>query len=162
MKILIAYTSRHGFTHNSVLYLKSKLLGNIELANICDNPKIDVNNFDWIVLGGPVYMGKMDNKLKLFSQQNQDILLTKKLALFVSCTTPDSAEQYIKDCFPEDIYSTSLYRYNFGGDLNPSELGLFERIITNLVSRLEPKTIGMLNNNIDSLAQKISTYNIHD
>ncbi|MGX6979798.1 flavodoxin domain-containing protein [Vagococcus elongatus] len=158
MKSLIIYSSKYGFTEECVTYLADNFKHDVTVVNINTTSKIDYDEFNWVIIGSPVYVGKTNKKIKVFLEENTDKLATKNLALFVCCMIPGDAEKYIQDGFPKKIYDSAKYRTNFGGKLQPDKLNFFERKLTEIVSKKVDIQPEMLYQNMDKLIEFIDSY----
>lgn len=156
MKILVLYESKYGCTEDCAKYLANKLNHESKVINIKDFRMNDLQKYDFIVIGGSIYFGKIQKSIKLFCEQNMKLLLTKNIILFLCCTTPEQVNDFFKNNFPAQLLDHSMETINFGGELRQDKLGFFERKITAMVSKLEPKETGIMYKNIDLLAASIN------
>lgn len=136
MKNIIIYASLHGFTERCVETLKDKLTDNTTLYKAgSDNGKPNLQDYDNIIIGGPVYVGKIRPELVKFINENMDTLLEKSLFLF-TCSG-DMDDDYVKKSLPEEIYRKALHKAHFGAELDYSKLGFIEGIIMRLMGKKE-------------------------
>lgn len=155
-KTLILYASKYGCTEDCAKYLGSKLNHPVETADLTNSTIADVQNYDWVVIGSPIYIGKIRKEVKLFCKRNLHQLLTKNVVLFLSCTTPEQAADFFKSNFPVELLAHARECTNFGGELRRQKMGFFDKKITDLVAKSEPKQIEVLYKNIDLLAALIN------
>ncbi len=157
MKTLILYTTKHGFTQQCVEYLAQQLPQGVTAVDIGKDTDVDVAKFDQVIMGGSVYMMKMSRQLKQFARQNAAVLAQKQLALFVCCMTPDSADSFMQECFPQEVYEAAKLRVNFGGALNAEKLNLLERTVTGVATAgRSDKAQGVLWENVDAVVALMS------
>ena len=156
MKILILYTSKHGFTKAYTTYLSDRLIGKVDVQNLGDNSQLSLDGYDWIVMGSAVYMGKINKKMTLFSDKNRDRLLSHNIALFTCCMTPEESDKYLLTGFSKRLYEASKLNTNFGGKLQRDKLTFFERKLTDLISKTEGKVQETFYENMDSLVRLIN------
>ncbi len=62
MKTLIVFSTKYGCTEKCVDILKSQIQGEVHISLVKDI-RVDLNNFDNIIVGGSVYMGKIQKEL---------------------------------------------------------------------------------------------------
>ena len=88
MKTIIMYSSKYGCTEDCVKALKSKLNGECRLVNLKNVGAIDFQQYDWVIIGGSIYVGKIQKEVRLFCERNLKELLTKNITLFcqITCT----------------------------------------------------------------------------
>ena len=82
MKTLILYYSKYGTTEKCAKLLSEKIDGGADVVRYVDRKNADFGNYDTIIIGAPVYMGML-KKMKAFCEANLQMLLTKKIGLFV-------------------------------------------------------------------------------
>lgn len=160
MKILILYASKYGCTEDCTNYLKDKIKDNlkdkliqeVKTINLKSAEPVDLQHYDWVIIGGPIYIGKIQKEVKLFCEQNLQILLTKNIVLFMCCTTPDQESEFFSKNFPASLRKHAEKTVNMGGELRQHKMGFFDKKLTAMVSKLEPKKNEILYKNIDELA----------
>jgi menaquinone-dependent protoporphyrinogen oxidase len=134
MNVLIAYASRHGSTRDIAEVIADELrndghrvtAGPAELV-------LDLLDFDAIVIGSGVYMGHWLPAARAFVERFQSELSGLPVWLFSSGPLGNQAA-----AAPGDIESLSLLmnvqdHTVFHGSLDPSTLGLAERMVVRLV-----------------------------
>lgn len=67
MKNLIVYATKHGTAKKCAEMLKTRLNGETVLANVKETPP-DLEDFDTVVLGGSIYIGKMQKNYQIMSK----------------------------------------------------------------------------------------------
>ncbi len=88
-KTLIIYESKYGTTERIAIHL-SQVLGP---ARYCKTEEVkNFQDYDFIIMGTPVYSGKPHPKICEFAQNNLDLLKKKPLALFCTCLSPKDGE----------------------------------------------------------------------
>ena len=83
MNTLIAYGTKHGCTEKCATELSKELDGNVEIINLKNNNKIDLNKYDSVIIGGSVYIGKIQKEVTEFINSNLNELLKKQIGLFI-------------------------------------------------------------------------------
>lgn len=141
MKTLVLYTSKHGTTNQVATYINNSFDG--DLYDILQNKPTNLNQYDLIIIGGPVYMGTLNSKLKSYIDSNIDILINRQLALFLVCLKEEevAAEQF-NHAYGSKLLEHSLTDGFFGGQVQ-GKLSPLERFIT------------FISFDKDSLAQKV-------
>lgn len=156
MKTLVVYASKYGCTEDCAKYLKNKLNHESKIVNLKNLDITDLQQYDWIIIGGSIYVGKIQKEVKLFCEQNLQALLAKNIILFICCTTPEQADDFFKSNFPAQLLEHSTEAVNFGGELRQDKMGFLDKKITAMVAKLEPREVGILYENIDLLANSIN------
>ena len=66
MKTIIIYATKYGFTKECVDELKSQLNGDVLAVDILKDSISSLDAFDQIIIGGSIYMGQINKKLRTF------------------------------------------------------------------------------------------------
>lgn len=139
MKTMILYASTYGFTGDCVEMLKQNLNGSIHIVNINSDPLPALDDFDTILIGGSIYMGQIQKKIKKYCLSNQDTLKNKNLGFFISCGATENYDDYFKNAFPEMLLEKALSVENFGGEMRPERMNFFHKFIANMVEKSTAK-----------------------
>jgi len=70
MKTLIAYGTKHGCSQKCAMELSRELKDKIEIVNLRDKINIDLSKYDRVVLGGSVYIGRIQKEVTDFISGN--------------------------------------------------------------------------------------------
>lgn len=135
MKTLILYASTYGFTRDCVQMLKKNLNGEIRIVNINKDAVPALDDFDTILIGGSIYIGQIQKKIKKYCLTNEDALKNKKLGFFISCGSAETIDTYFKNSFPETLLENALFAENFGGEMRPDKMNFFHKFISNMVAK---------------------------
>ena len=157
MKTIIMYSSKYGCTEDCVKALKSKLNGECRLVNLKNVGAIDFQQYDWVIIGGSIYVGKIQKEVRLFCERNLKELLTKNISSFMCCTTPEQVNDFFENNFPAKLLAHAIKTVNFGGELRQEKMGFLDRKLTALVTKTEPMKTGIFYQNIDLLATLVNS-----
>ena len=138
-KILVCYGSRRGSTAE-ISERISKILkdhgAEVNLVNLKKDKVKDVRNYDFVVIGSGIQMGKWTKEALNFIKKHREVLAQKKVAIFVSCLSaaqPDKCNtarrEYLENIdakFPE---------------INPISRGLFGGLIDTMRGNFVTRTI---------------------
>ena len=135
MKLLIAYSSKHGTTKKCAEMLAGKLAS--AEVDICDvnkeTPKAP-EEYDVVVLGSSIRWGSASKKIKRYAKEHSDKLNNMPSAVFLCCGYPDEFEEYVRGQFGK--YLAPTYDFHcFGGELKPKQVKGFERLIVRFARR---------------------------
>ncbi|WP_099205909.1 flavodoxin domain-containing protein [Scatolibacter rhodanostii] len=113
MKTLIVYATKSGATRECAELISTK----IKDCTLCDIAKQipAIKNYDIVILGSGVRMGKIYKPLKNFIEQNMDTLLTKKTVFFFCNSYPNTFQKIIEKNMPEQLLNNTLYLDSLGG-----------------------------------------------
>lgn len=82
MNALICYDTRYGSTTQICHYIKSGMGVNAEIKTVSEVNSLD---YDLIIIGSPIYIGKPMKSVGDFMITNYEKLRDKKIAVFVTC-----------------------------------------------------------------------------
>ena len=157
MKTLIAYGTKYGCTEKCAKMLAEKLEGEVYLYNIKTGKNVDLAQYDKVVIGGSVYIGRIQKEVTEFCTSNLNMLKSKKLGLFICCMRDgDIAEQELKDAFPQELRSNAVAKGYFGGEFIFNKMGFMDRLIVKKVSKVDKDTSNILTENIEAFAKTIN------
>lgn len=136
MNTLIVYASKYGTTEECAQLLGEALDGDVKLLNLSKNQASDLADFDSVVIGGPIYAGRIHKKIRLFCQQSEEQLLSKRLGLFIcDMEEGDSSKKQLTQNFSEALVSHALITDSFGGQFLFSRMGWFTKKLIKLMSK---------------------------
>ncbi len=134
IKILIAYSSKHGTTRKCAAILADSLRASNEVV-LCDAREGDIptaEGFDAVILGSSVRMGSVFKKIKLYIRENIEKLNAMPCAVFLCCGFPDEFDEYVDTQFSKK-FSPSYGFHCFGGELKPKNTKGVERMIVKMI-----------------------------
>ncbi|GKX29872.1 flavodoxin [Vallitalea longa] len=157
MNVLIVYATKYGFTEKCVKALANKLYGKVNIINIQQEVIKDISSYNTIIIGGPIYAGRLPKKLRRFLVDNTQILLDKKIGLFVACSmSGENALKQLNDVFPNELCNKAVVKEGFGGEINKDKVSLFYRLIVKMVSKADnsatTRNNGIISENINRFA----------
>lgn len=147
MKVAIIFLSKHGTT-NKVAHDISSLMNTIDVSIIdIENEKnIDISEYDGIILGAPVYAGKISKVMHDFIGQNEKLLMTKPLGIFVCGMIADDIQkqQELENAYPKNIFDHAKAKEFLGGELLFEKMNFIERFIIKRIMKSN-KSISQIN-----------------
>ena len=157
MKILIVYGTKHGFTEKCITMLSEKLNEEVDLCNLKRGQTPILNHYEKIIIGGSVYMGKIQKEVSEYCLRNLNELKEKKVGLFVCCMSEgDTAKATLNNCFPQELLSSAIVKEHFGGAFTFKDMNFFERFIVKKVSKVDKDMTNILEENIVRFAETMS------
>lgn len=149
MSTLILFTSTHGTTEKAVKLLQQKLTDKTDIVQLKKNPGPDPSGYNTIILGTSIHAGRSSGKMQTWFNANKQVLLQKKLGLFLCCMYEgDVALKQFNENYPDDLRNHSAANGLFGGEFLMEKMNFFEKLIvkkvakiTESVSKLDPKAI---------------------
>lgn len=145
MKALIIYMSTHGTTEKIVDRLSTLLGYNTStIINLKDQDVPDLNDYDTIIIGGSVYAGKIQKKIRNYCESNLDELLEKQLGLFMCYMDTENEVQEFEQSFPTELITHAKAKGYFGGELDFNKMNFVEKFVAKRVAGFS-KSVSRIN-----------------
>ena len=132
MKTLILYATKYGAARE----IAQKIAQMIEGSEIHDLKQAGIpplSEFDCVIVGSSIYVGKIRKEARAFIAENTDALCGKKVGLYLSGLEPENAEAYFKNNFPEKLLNHSTVTAFLGGISDPKKAGAFDKFMLKAV-----------------------------
>ena len=155
MKTIIIYAGKNGTTSKCAKMLSEKL-NETDMINL--NELIpNIAEYDSIIIGSHIRIGKFHPKVKEFIKDNRSLLLHKKCAYFICCGLATKYEEYFKGNIDEELLSKAVIYNTFGGQMDIEKLKGLDKFIVSMVKKTKEgkETVEILENNINEFAKKI-------
>ncbi|MBQ5802960.1 flavodoxin family protein [Methanobrevibacter sp.] len=160
MKIAIIYSTSSRTTKKACKILSSKINASVQLIPIEKAKTACLLKYNYIILAGSAYNGKVQSALKRYISRNMKTLKEKPIALVLNCEEGIDTKERLNRTFTEELVNTSQINSNFGYELNPDEGNFIEkRKINNIIDdyKKNGKELPMLNmDEIDKFADYIN------
>jgi menaquinone-dependent protoporphyrinogen oxidase len=139
MKSLIIYATKYGCTEKAVRLLRTKIRGEVTAVNVTKDDVPSLSPFDTVIIGGPIYAGRIHKSLSLYMHSKLDTLIQKRLALFICAGEEDHSviEKQIAEAFPEELFRHAIAAESFGGDLYWDKLDSFTKLILRMAKGIK-------------------------
>ena len=160
MKIAIIYSTSSRSTKKACKMLSSKINATVQLIPIEKAKTACHLKYNFIILAGSAFNGKVQSALKRYISRNIKTLHEKPIALVLNCEEGIDTRDRLNRTFTEELVDSSFINSNFGYELNPDEGNLIQRRKTNSIInnyKKEGKDLPMLNmDEIDKFADYIN------
>lgn len=128
LKTLVVYATKNGATKVIAEELCKNLKGETDIRNIRDKIP-SIKDYDAVIVGGSIYMGKIQKGITSFLRRNKRALMDKKLGLFIGCYTPPDTEGYIDGFFDNELLSHAKTSAILGGIMQYDKMNFVYRKI---------------------------------
>lgn len=158
MKSMVIYATKYGCTEKAAKILQSKLEGETLLVNIMKEKVPPLDSHDTVILGGSIYMGKIQKELTNYITGNLPVLLKKRTGLFLCAGSPNVEERAkeLAAVFPSELYAHSISKEVFGYEFNFEKLNFLDKIIMKAVKGDKGNPSDLSEEKISSFAKAIS------
>jgi len=121
-----------------------------------DNSKPSLEKYNIIVLGGPIYAGKLLASVQKYISENAPLLLTKPLAIFTCGMNAPDYDLQLANAFPENLKKHSFFKGTLGGEYDFDKLNWFERFLVKSISGVKISSKHYKIEEIDRLVKLIA------
>ncbi len=139
MKTLILYASKYGFAEECANKLVLEFGEKADVINAEKNDPPSLDGYDAVIIGGSIYMGQLQKKLKAYMEGHKAELASKKLGLFLCSGLPENADVNFAANYPKELLDAAVSREYFGGVLNKSKMSVGHKLITKMMESVARK-----------------------
>ena len=159
MKTAIVYVSKYGTTEKVAASIAEKLkeTNEVVLFSLKKNPKPNINGFETVILGSPIYMGKASGKMRDFCKANEPALLQKEIGLFICGMHIDKEEREkeLKNAYPKTLHEKAKASGFLGGEFLFEQMNFFERFIARKIAKTKSSVHRINGRAIDMFVGKL-------
>jgi menaquinone-dependent protoporphyrinogen oxidase len=132
----IIYMSKHGTTEKVALGIFEELNNSeVELIDLRKTKTPDITDYDTVIIGGSIHAGSIQKRVMSFCEVNMDVLLKKRVALFICCMyDDDQAKEQFDNAFPKTLRNHSIKNDILGGEFLFDKMNFFERVIVKKIA----------------------------
>lgn len=155
MYTAIVYSTKYGCTEKCAKLLKEQFNNKVDLINLNNIKTVNLSKYDTVIIGGPIYIGKIRKEILKFSNKHLKDLTSKKIGLFI-CGMPQNGD-YLTELntnFPKILLDNALAKEYFGGEFIIDKLNFFERLLLKKVANVSTNKSNILIENIQRFAEK--------
>ncbi len=104
----------------------------VEIFEIGKNEP-DIGDFDVVVVGFPIMMGRALKNAKNYIKANKDALKNAKTAYFICCGFVDCFEEYAEKCILAELREVAIDISCLGGSLDPTRFRGLNKFVVKAV-----------------------------
>lgn len=158
MSVLIAFASKHGCTEKCAAKLAQKLDGRVDLYDLKSGRDINLSEYDKVIIGSSVYVGKVHKEAEEFCKKNLELLTSKKLGLFICGSQEGEAlTQELNVAYPKELQEKAAAIDCFGGEFTFSKMNFMEKTIVKVIAKTNKDTSSINEDKITAFAQQIKS-----
>lgn len=154
MKTLIIYATKHGTTEKCASILSRKLTGEVDVHNLKSGSVPDLQQYDKVIIGGSIYIGRIQKEVSEFCLRNLEVLNGKTLGLFIcGMQKGDALKTQLEAAFPHQLREKAVVKESLGGEFIFKNLNFIERFIVKNVSKVDKDTSDISEESIEKFVQ---------
>lgn len=157
MSTLIIYASKHGATEKVVSRLKEKIGGNIQSFNVKKESIPPLESYEAVILGGSIYVGKVQKELTEYINGHLNELLTKRVGIFLCAGHPDEQQlaKELRESFPEALSNHALVKEIVGYEFDFSKMNMLEKFAVKKIQGIKESQFALSEEKIDRFVEKL-------
>ena len=131
MKSIILYTTRYGSAAEVAKRIQKEIGADCLTCNIMKEDAPSLDQFDTVILGGSVYIGKIQKKLTSYMIANLPQLLTKKIGVYIcaGAKNPEDRDKELTDVFPAELLAHAVVKNVLGYAFYFEKMKFLDRFI---------------------------------
>jgi len=138
MKTLIVYATKTGTTQKAAKMIAEKLKDKPDMVDLNVTKKVDVLGYDFVLVGGPINMGKLNRTVKRFLAKNREALMAQRFGLFLACGYPKELDKYLAAILDADMLAHAEVKTDIGYAYYLDKLGpIGKRVVMELTNTTE-------------------------
>ena len=136
MKILIGYYTKSGTTAKCAELLRKQFHNHETSVVDLMSSHPDLGEYDVVLLGAPIRMGRMDRRFRRYLKTNESALAARRLGFFACCGAAELALELMEKDVPDALWETAVAAEAFGGELIvKSQRNIFAKITVWMMRR---------------------------
>jgi menaquinone-dependent protoporphyrinogen oxidase len=156
MPCLIVYATKYGTVQKVANILKEKIKDEVVMINIIKEKVPSLDDYDTVIIGGSIYVGKVQKDLKKFIKGNLPKLLQKRLGLFICAGEAEPVcSKELKEAFPTELYNHALVKEVLGHEFNFVKLNFLDKIILKKIKGITQSYSKLATEKIEEFAKAI-------
>lgn len=159
MKSIIIYSTKYGSVEKAAKTLKSKMSGEVLLVNVIKETVPSLDEYDNVILGGSIYMGKTQKELTNYISKNLPLLMNKRIGLFICAGLPDpqARAKELASAFPPELYDHAVCKEILGHEINYEKINFFDKMVMKAVKGDKNSSSQFYEDKIDNFAKAIAS-----
>jgi menaquinone-dependent protoporphyrinogen oxidase len=157
MNTLIVYASKHGCTEKCAKLVSKELNDKVDIINLKNVMDIDISKYEKVIIGGSIYIGKIQKEVTEFCSKNLDKLKEKRIGLFIcGMQEGDRINTELNQNFTSELTKIAKAKEYLGGEFILDKMNFMEKMIVKKVSKVTSNKSNILEDNIHKFAQAMN------
>ena len=136
MKKIILYTTKYGSVEKAASMLKNMLGDDTVMVNLMKEKAPGLGEFTTVILGGSIYVGKVQKELSEYISKNLPELLKKRVGLFIcAAQEPEVIKQELENAFPAELYQQAIAKEHLGYEFDFKKMSFMDKTITKMIAK---------------------------
>lgn len=154
MSTLIAYASKYGCTERCAEKLAKGFDEKVDLYNLKSGKSIDIAQYDKVIIGSSVYVGKVHKEATEFCTKNLEALGNKKVGMFICGSQEgDGLKQELQVAYPQELQSKAVAIECFGGEYVFGKMSFIDKTIIKVIAKSNKDSSTIKDDKINNFIQ---------
>lgn len=154
---LVIYDTRYGSTREVAEMIADRIGDRSLVREIGAVVPEELERASLVVIGGPVYGGRLSRRIPRFCDRNRSTLEQKRVGLFITCLyRGDMAKQQLHEGYPDWLIAHASATEWLGGRIRVKSLGFMHRMLVSRLGNLEGDTDRIDPNRIDDFVSRLA------
>ncbi|WP_027338909.1 flavodoxin domain-containing protein [Halonatronum saccharophilum] len=156
MKTLIAYGTRYGATEKAAKRLAEFIGEDAQLFNLKkdDLKSLNLDDYEAVAIGGSIYAGNIQRRVKKFCEENMGALLEKRLGLFLCCGDVERADEQLVTVFEDELVDKVDAKGYFGYEYDFKKMNFLFKLVIKMMAKVNESKSEINEENIKSFAEE--------
>ena len=129
-QVLIVYGTKQGGTEECAALVAQGLRADTVVYNCKSKAEAQLDKFLYVIIGTPLYLGKILPEVDAFCKKHQKALAEKKLAFFTcGIGLAEEDEAYLRQSLPSSLLAKPALISHFGGVARYEKMSRFEQVV---------------------------------
>ena len=131
MKTIIIYATKYGSTAEVAKRIKTELDEEAHLCNILTDHIPQLDAYDTVILGGSIYIGRVQKQITEYVNNHLKELLRKNIGLFLCAgeQKEDARLKELQSAFPEVLFQHAVAKEVLGYAYSFEKMKFFDKLI---------------------------------
>ncbi|MDP3386289.1 MAG: flavodoxin domain-containing protein [Eubacteriales bacterium] len=157
MKTLIAYASKYGCTEKCAQLLEKELNGDVTMLDLKKVSSVNLDTFDNIIIGGSIYISKIQKEVTAFCMNNLNELSRKNIGLFIcGMQEKEIIATELDSNYPPELLERAVVKASFGGEFTIEKMNFLEKTIVKKIAKTTVSKSEIDEDAIRHFAQRIN------
>lgn len=157
MRYLIIFSTKYGSVEKAANIIKEKLKGEVSMVNISREKAPDLRSYDTVIIGGSIYIGRIQKVIRKYVKTNLSSLLQKRIGLFICAAEPEPIRtQELTDAFPVELFKHAVVKDVLGYEYDFNKLSFLDKLILRKIKGVTNSKSNLSENTIEKFVKTIS------
>lgn len=154
MKTLIAYGTKYGCAEKCAKRIAEELRDDVELADLRKTKEVNLSAYDMVIIGGSIYIGKIQKEVSDFCNRNLEELRSKKIGLFIcGMAEGEAADSELNSSFPAELLDAVAAKAFLGGEFLVDDMNFMDKLIVKKISKVTENKSNIFDDRIAEFAK---------